>query len=96
MKKEEFKIDGKELYGKVKSLMQEGTTRKISIKNESGETLLEIPLILGAVGAVIAPVLAAVAAIAALVTKCTIVVERESKDESSTSADTSKTPEEKE
>ncbi len=76
MKTEEFKIDGKELHGKVKSLLQEGTARRISIKNESGETLLEIPLLLGAAGAIIAPVLAAVAAIAALVTKCTIVVER--------------------
>ncbi len=76
MTTEEFKIDGKELYAKVKSVIQEGNARRITIKNESGETLLEIPLVLGAVGVILAPVLAAVAAIAALVTKCTIVVEK--------------------
>lgn len=76
MATEEFKIDGKELLAKVKTLISEGNARRITIKKESGETLLEIPLALGAIGAIIAPVLAAVAAIAALLTKCSIVVEK--------------------
>ncbi len=76
MTTEEFKIDGKELYAKVKTLISEGNARRITIKKESGETLLEIPLVLGAIGAIIAPVLAAVAAVAALLTKCSIVVEK--------------------
>lgn len=76
MSTQEFKIDGKELYEKVKELIQKGNARKISIKKESGETILEIPLTLGAVGAIIAPVLAAVGALAALLTKCSIVVEK--------------------
>ena len=76
MSTEEFKIDGEELLGKVKALIHEGNIRRIIIKNEKGETLIEIPLTIGAVGFILAPALAAVGAIAALVTKCTIVVEK--------------------
>ncbi len=71
---EEFKVNGGELIQKVKDLIAAGNARRIIIKNESGETIIEIPLTLGAVGALIAPILAAVGTIAALVTKCTIVV----------------------
>ena len=46
------------------------------IKNEKGETVIEIPLTLGAIGALLVPTLAAVGAIAALVTKCSIIVEK--------------------
>lgn len=71
---EEFKVSGEELIAKVKELIAAGNARRIIIKNEAGETIIEIPLTIGAVGALIAPVLAAVGTIAALVTKCTIVV----------------------
>jgi len=71
---EEFRVNGEELIAKVKELIAAGNARRIIIKNESGDTIIEIPLTLGAVGALIAPVLAAVGTIAALVTKCTIVV----------------------
>ncbi|MCE9541274.1 DUF4342 domain-containing protein [Candidatus Kaiserbacteria bacterium] len=73
---EEFKVSGDELLKKVKELIAAGNARRIIIKNESGETIIEIPLTIGAIGALIAPVLAAVGTIAALVTKCTIVVEK--------------------
>ncbi len=74
--REEFKVDGKELVKRVKELIAAGNARRIIIKNEAGETVIEIPLTIGAVGAIIAPTLAAVGAIAALLTKCTIVVEK--------------------
>ena len=73
---EEFKVSGKDLLEKVKALIKEGNARRIIIKNESGESLVEIPVTIGLIGAVLAPVLAAVGAIAALVTNCTIVVVR--------------------
>jgi uncharacterized protein DUF4342 len=73
---EEFTVNGEELLSKVKSLINEGNIRRIIIKDETGKTLVELPLTIGVVGALIVPVLAAVGAIAALVTKCTIVVER--------------------
>lgn len=74
---EEFKINGEDLLGKVKQLVNEGNVRRIIIKNKEGKVLVELPLTIGIVGAVLAPMLAAVGAIAALVTECTIVVERD-------------------
>jgi len=71
---EEFKVSGAELKEKVKELINAGNARKIIIKNEKGESVLEIPLTWGAVGVVIAPALAAVGAIAAILTNCTVVV----------------------
>lgn len=76
MSTEEFKIDGEHLLSKVKELIHEGNIRRIIIKNEKGETVLEIPLTFGAVGVVLLPTLAAVGAVAALVTKCSIIVEK--------------------
>jgi Domain of unknown function (DUF4342) len=71
---EEFKVNGEDLLKKIKELIAEGNARRIIIKNETGATLVEIPLAIGAIGALLAPVLAAVGAIAALITHCTIVV----------------------
>lgn len=76
MSKEQFKISGEELVAKIKEIIKEGNARRIIIKSEKGETMLEVPLTIGAIGALVAPVLAAVGALAALVTKCTIIVER--------------------
>jgi hypothetical protein len=73
-KYEEFKVKGEELLKKVRELIDEGNARRIIIKNEKGDTLVEIPLMIGAIGAILAPILAAVGAIAALVANCTIVV----------------------
>jgi hypothetical protein len=75
-KKEEFKVSGEEVLKKVKELIKQGNIRRIIIKNEKGDTLVEIPLTFAVVGAVLAPILAAVGALAALVTNCTIIVER--------------------
>ncbi len=71
---EEVKVKGEDLLKKVKELIHEGNIRRIIIKNESGETYIEIPLTLGVVGMVVAPVLAAVGAIAALASNFTIEV----------------------
>jgi len=75
-KTEEFKLDGGEIISKIQELIHQGNIRRIIIKNEEGKTLIEIPLIIGLVGAALAPVLAAVGAIGALVAKLTIVVEK--------------------
>jgi hypothetical protein len=75
--KEQFSISGEQLLNKAKELIHEGNATKLIIKNEAGHTVLEVPLVLGAVGAIIAPVLAAIGAAAAFLTKCTLVVVRE-------------------
>jgi hypothetical protein len=73
---EEFKVSGEAVIAKIKELVHEGNIRRIIIKNEEGQTLIEIPLTLGVVGVVLAPVWAAIGAIAALVVKLTLVVEK--------------------
>ena len=74
---QEFTIDGDEVVAKVKELIHEGNIRRITIKNEEGRTMLEVPLTIGLIGAALLPVFAASGAAAALATRCTIVVERE-------------------
>jgi hypothetical protein len=73
---EEIRATGEELLAAVKKLIDEGNVRRITIKNEQGRVLIDIPLTLGVLGALLAPQLAAVGALAALVTNCTIIVER--------------------
>ena len=73
---EEFQVSGDALLSKVKELVHEGNIRRLTIKNEEGRTIIDIPLTIGVVGAIIAPQLAAIGAIAALVTHCTILVEK--------------------
>ncbi len=73
---EEFKVAGDQIMAKVKELVHEGNVRRITIKNDQGNTLVVIPLTVGVVGAILLPIWAAVAAVAALVTNCSISVER--------------------
>jgi hypothetical protein len=73
---EEFEIRGDELIAQIKELVHQGNIRRITIKNEEGRTLIDIPLTWGVVGVLVAPQLAALGAIAALVSHGTIVVER--------------------
>jgi hypothetical protein len=74
--KSEFHVTGEELLAKIKELIHEGNVRKIIIKNDKGETYLEIPVTIGLIGAIVAPVFAAIGALAALAAHFTIEVER--------------------
>ena len=73
---EEVQVLGRDLVDKVKSLIHEGNVRRIIVRDEHGNTFVEIPVTVAAVGAVLAPVLAALGAISALVAKFTVVVVR--------------------
>ncbi|MEO8026644.1 MAG: DUF4342 domain-containing protein [Bryobacteraceae bacterium] len=75
---EEIQVLGRDLVDKVGTLVHDGNVNRIIIKDEKGNTFVEIPVTVAAVGAVFAPLLAAVGAIAALVARFTIVVERSS------------------
>ena len=76
IKVEEYKVTGDELVHKVKQLVHEGNIRRITIKTEGGNTLIEFPLTIGVVGVVLLPMWAALGAAAALITDCTIAVEK--------------------
>ncbi|MDJ0795879.1 MAG: DUF4342 domain-containing protein [Calothrix sp. MO_167.B12] len=85
VKSEEFKISGDVLVAKIKELIHQGNIRRIIIKNEEGNTLIEIPMTVGviggAIGAAFFPVLAAIGVIGAMVTHLTIVIERPESDQ---------------
>ena len=74
---EEHRVPGENLVRKIKEIIREGNVRRISIRNEDGKELIEVPLSIGVVGTLLLPAWAAIGAIAALVTNCSIVVERE-------------------
>jgi hypothetical protein len=76
---EEFEVNGDDLLAKIKELAHEGNIRRVIIRNESGRTLIDIPLTFGVVGALVAPQLAAVGAIAALLSHGSILVEKAKK-----------------
>ena len=76
---EKFTVSGSQLVEKVKQLLHEGNIRRVRVIHK-GNTILEIPLTVGAsavaIVALAAPLLAALGAFAALVTECTIEVEK--------------------
>lgn len=72
---EEMQVQGEHLKEQVKHLIHEGNVRRIIVKHE-GQTVVELPVTVGVVGAVLSPMLAAVGAIGAILTQCTIEVER--------------------
>jgi len=73
---EEINVVGRDLVDKIRELIHEGNVQRIIVKDEHGNTFIEIPVTVAAVGVLLAPVLAAVGAISALVAKFTIVVVR--------------------
>jgi len=73
---EEIQVLGRDLVDKVRELIHEGNVQRIVVKDEHGNTFVEIPVTVAAVGAILAPLLAAIGAISALVAKFTIVVVR--------------------
>jgi len=73
---EEIQVLGRDLVDRVKTLIHEGNVNRIIIKDEKGNTFVEIPVTVATLGAIFAPVLAAVGAISALVAKFKIVIER--------------------
>ena len=75
-KQEEYKVNGHEVVRKIKDLIKEGNVRRIIIKNEKGDTIVEFPLTVAVIGTALVPVWAAIGALAALISNFTIVVER--------------------
>src|SRR5215212_7295528 len=81
---EQIEIAASDLVERTKELIEEGNVRRIIIRNEENEVLMEVPLTAGVVvgGAVtiVAPVLAALGALAALLSQVKIEVVRTKRD----------------
>jgi hypothetical protein len=75
-----FKVSGDELLSRIKEIIKEGNARKVIIKNEKDETIMEFSLKMGAIGVVLAPQLAAIGAIAAMAKDWTIIIEKKVKE----------------
>lgn len=73
---ERLKVRGDAPRDKVKELLHEGNVRRILVKNAEGQTVMELPLTFGILGAVAAPMLAAVGAIAGAAAHWKLEVER--------------------
>ena len=84
---EHIEIAASDLVDRTKELIEEGNVRRLIIRNQEDEVLMEVPLTAGVVvgGAVtiVAPVLAALGALAALLTHVKIEVVRARKDDES-------------
>jgi hypothetical protein len=75
-KTEEHKVNADQLLNKIKQIIRDGNARKITIRNDQGKSLMEIPLTIGIASVVLAPIWVAVGTIAALAGHYTIVVEK--------------------
>lgn len=73
---EELSVAGSELIKTIQSLMREAVVRKIVVKDRNGRTLIEIPLVAGALGMVAFGWWSAVFLIAAWFTEVSILIER--------------------
>jgi hypothetical protein len=72
----EFKVKGQELIQKIEELIHEGNVTRIVIKDEKGNTYIDIPVTIGILGAVFAPIVAAVGALAGMAANYTLEVTR--------------------
>ncbi len=75
-RKDEFTVTGEELLRKLRELIREGNIRRIVIKDEKGNTYMELPLAVGIVGVLLVPVWAAIGALAAMASHFTIQIVR--------------------
>lgn len=74
---EQITVRGGDLGDTLGRLVKEATVRKITVKSQSGKTLLEIPLVLGAAGMLIVGPWTAVLLVAAWLTRVSILIEYE-------------------
>lgn len=73
---EEFKVSGQDIMKKVREIIEEGNARRVIVKNDKGDTIVEIPVTVGVVGALLVPWLAVIGTTVALVSSCTIIIEK--------------------
>ncbi len=82
---EHIEVTGDELKKRVEELVEEGNVRRLIVRNEHGDILMEIPLTAGvAIGGVVTifnPVLTALGALGAMLAHLKIEVVRTETDE---------------
>lgn len=72
---ERIQVRGQAWLERLKQLIREGNVTRVIVRHDN-QTLLEIPVTAGVLGALLMPTLAAIGVVAAMVTGSTIIVER--------------------
>lgn len=88
---EEYELDAGELVDRVKDLVHQGNVRRLIVRRQSDDVLLEVPLTggvaMGGALTVFAPHLVVLGAVAALLTKVKVQVVRFADDKGPADAD---------
>ena len=81
--KEKMNVMGNELMEKLREIIKEGNVKKITVKNDKGESILEIPVTAGVVGLVLFPYIGILGGMAAMLKeyKLEITKEKEKQEE---------------
>jgi len=74
---EHLSVSSDQLVGKVQELIKEAAVRKITIKDETGKTVLTFPMYAGLASLVVFGAWNALALLAAWVAKFSIIIERD-------------------
>ena len=77
---EEYTVDGASLHTSLRDIIREGKARRIIVKNAQGETVLKVPLWLGAVAVFRNPKLMLLGAWLSQREPLTIVIEKEDQE----------------
>lgn len=78
--KEKMNVMGNELIDKLKEIIKEGNIKKITIKNDKGESILEIPVTAGVVGLVLFPYIGILGGMAAMLKEYKLEIKKEKED----------------
>ena len=79
--KEKMNVMGNELIDKLKEIIKEGNVKKITIKNNEGDSLLEIPVTAGVVGLVLFPYIGILGGMAAMLKEYKLEIKKEKEEE---------------
>jgi len=75
-KKNVYKVKGQQLLNKIKEIIREGNASKIIVKNNTEETLVEIPITAGVIGLVLFPYIGILAGMVAMYKEYILEIER--------------------
>ena len=79
--KEKINVMGSELIEKIKEIIKEGNVKKITVKNNMGESLVEIPVTAGVVGLVLFPYIGILGGMVAMLKEYKLEIKKEKDEE---------------
>lgn len=80
-KNEEFRIDGGQVWTKVKELVRAGNMRHLVLNNKKNEKILSMTITIATILAILAPQIVVILVIIALFFGCSIVIKKDEEKE---------------